>query len=316
MCLPRLHQKARGKPDLKVKIPLSSWNEQQPRTESPVMGASSSDYSEWNIDEKWSSQEWKSGEMLEARTGRPVGGQQFTQDTDKFVIDDDDMDSDTATESNLSLKSRSFLHRVNDRLRKILDHSSTDAMQDIDKRSLLWGMFMSSALEASVFMGNNYSENLHSIKNTGNNLTLKQMFDTSEKLIVGQSDEIYEVNPINWEDSSWKQISLVSDAEVISLSHAMVYVFSDSVLCLGNVNDNPTSNAVREEKLSLFKSSSQHRTLDTIDGEPMEFEWNIFPGFTALQLISKVQEFMTEMGDPSQFKGRIIFMSMFNNIIR
>ena len=84
-------------------------------------------HSEWNIDEKWSSQEWTSGEMLGARTGRPVGGQQFTQDTDKFVIDDDDVDSDTATESNLSLKSPSFLHRVNDRLRKILDHSPKDA---------------------------------------------------------------------------------------------------------------------------------------------------------------------------------------------
>ena len=73
--------------------------------------------------------------------------------TQKFVIDDDDMDFDTATESNLSLKSRSFFHRVNDRLRKILAHSSKDAMQDIDKRSLIWGMFMSSTLEASVFMG-------------------------------------------------------------------------------------------------------------------------------------------------------------------
>ena len=137
------------------KTRLSSWNEQQPRTGSPVMGAGSSDYSEWNIDEKWSSQEWKSGEMLEARTGRPVGGQQFTQDTDKFVTDDGDMDSDTATESNLSLKSRSFLHRVNDRLRKILDHSSKDAMKDIGKRSLILGMFMSSTLEASVLMGKN-----------------------------------------------------------------------------------------------------------------------------------------------------------------
>ena len=58
--------------------------------------------------------------------------------TDKFVIVDDDMDSDTATESNLSLKSRSFLHRVNDRLRKILDLSSKDAMQDSNKRSLIW----------------------------------------------------------------------------------------------------------------------------------------------------------------------------------
>ena len=76
------------------------------------MGASSSNYSERNIDDKWSSQVWKPDEMLGTSTGRPVD--------DKFVIDDD-MDTNTATESNLSLKSRSFLHRVNDRVRKILD---------------------------------------------------------------------------------------------------------------------------------------------------------------------------------------------------
>ena len=56
---------------------------------------------------------------------------------DKLVIDID-MDSDTGTESNLSLKSRSFLHRVNDRLRKMLDRSPEDAMQDIDSRSMIW----------------------------------------------------------------------------------------------------------------------------------------------------------------------------------
>ena len=112
-------------------------------------------------------------------------------------------------------------------------------MQDIDKRSMIWGMFMSSTLEASVIIGKNYSEILHSIKNTGNNLTLKQMFDISEKLIFGQSDEIFGVTPIDWEDSSWKQLSLVNDEEVVSLSPAKFYVFSDSVLCLGKVNQNP-----------------------------------------------------------------------------
>ena len=305
-----------GKTRCESQIPLSSRNEQQPRTGRPAMGASSSDYSEWNIDEKWSSQEWKSGEMLEARTERPVGGQSagsFTQHTDKFVIDDDDMDSDTATGSNLSLKSRSFLHRVNDRVRKMLDQSSKDAKRQ--QQTFLWRMFMSSTLEASVFMGKNYSENLHSIKNTGNDLTLKQMFDISEKLIVGQSDEIFGVSPINWEDSSWRQLSLVNDEEVISLSHAKIYVFSDSVLCLEKMSENPTSNTVWEEKLSWFKDSPQYRTLDTIDGEPMEFEWTIFPGFTTLQLVHEVQKFMNEMSDPAQFEGRIIFMSMFNNII-
>ena len=88
-------------------------------------------------------------------------------------------------------------------------------------------------------MGKNYSEILHSVNNTGNNLTLKQMFDISEKLIVGQSDDIFGVTPINWEDSSWKQLSWVSDEEVISLSHAKVYVFSDSVLCLRKMSENP-----------------------------------------------------------------------------
>ena len=119
-------------------------------------------------------------------------------------------------------------------------------------------------------MGKNHSQNLHSIKNTGNNLALKQMFDISEKLIVGHSDEIFGVTSIDWEDSSWKHLSLVSDEEVISLSHAKVYVFSYSVLCLGKVNQNATSNSAWEEKLSWFKSSPQYRTLDTLT----ESRWN------------------------------------------
>ena len=53
-------------------------------------------------------------------------------------------------------------------------------------------MFMSSTLEASVFMGKNYSDYLHSVK---------QMFDISEKLIVEQSDGIFGVSQISWEDS-------------------------------------------------------------------------------------------------------------------
>ena len=49
----------------------------------------------------------------------------------------------------------------------MLDRSPEDATQDIDKRSVIRGMFMSSTLEASVFMGKNYSDNLHSVKIQG-----------------------------------------------------------------------------------------------------------------------------------------------------
>ena len=65
------------------------------------------------------------------------------------------------------------------------------------------------------------------------------------------------MTPINWEDSSWTQLSLVNDEEVISLSHAKVHVFSDSVLCLGKVNQSPTSNSAWEEQLGWFKDSPQ-----------------------------------------------------------
>ena len=49
------------------------------------------------------------------------------------------------------------------------------------------------------------------------------------------------VSQISWEISPWKQLSMVDDEEVISLWHAKVYVFSDSVLCLGKMNQSPTS---------------------------------------------------------------------------
>ena len=51
-----------------------------------------------------------------------------------------------------------------------------------------------------------------------------------------------------------------------------------------------------------------------MDGEPTEFEWNIFQGFTTLELVREVQNIMSKLGDPSQFKGRIIFMTMFKDI--
>ena len=87
------------------------------------------------------------------------------------------------------------------------------------------------------------------------NLTSKNMFEISEQLILEQSDEIFGVSQISWEISSWKQLSLFNDEEVISLSHAKVCVFSDSSLFLGKMIQNPTPNTVRERQLEWFKES-------------------------------------------------------------
>ena len=56
----------------KSQAPLSSWTEQRPRTGRLVEDTCSSSYSEWNADETWSSQEWKSDELMVDRSGRPI----------------------------------------------------------------------------------------------------------------------------------------------------------------------------------------------------------------------------------------------------
>ena len=82
------------------------------------------------------------------------------------------MDSDTATESDLSLKSRSFLNRVNDRLRKMLNRSPEDSMQDIDKRSMIWGMFMCLRHWKHLCSWERITQTIHiPSNNTGENLT-------------------------------------------------------------------------------------------------------------------------------------------------
>ena len=149
---------------------------------------------------------------------------------------------------------------------------------------------MSSTLQASVFMGKNYSDNFNSIKNT-EDLTMKQMLDIYEKLTTEQSDEIYGVKQLTGKTLHGNtHLWLVGGEKVISLSHTKVYVFSDSVLCLEKMNENPLSNYAWEDRLTWFKISSEYRALDTIDGKPMEFVWNIFPGFTTLQLSQEVKE--------------------------
>ena len=62
-------------------------------------------------------------------------------------------------------------------------------------------------------------------------------------------------------------------------------------------------------------SEKSYRDFDGINGEPTEFDWNIFPGFTTLQLCGNVTDLLSRSGEaPETFTRRILFMSMFNDI--
>ena len=171
---------------------------------------------------------------------------------------------------------------------------------------------MAVTMESAVFMGRNCLNICQSTANT-TDLTLKQMFDISTRLVSEQ--EISGMETISWENHSWKHLSLIGDERVINLQRTKVYVISDSVLCLGKIFENPQSNDAWEERLGRLKSSQNFRNFDRSDGEPMEFQWNIFPRFNTLQLNEEVKRLLLRLGEtPENFTGRILFMSMSNDI--
>ena len=64
-----------------------------------------------------------------------------------------------------------------------------------------------------------------------------------------------------------------------------------------------------------YSDNDYFRELNRIDGHSVEFEWKIFPGFT-LGILDEIQNMMTEIKcEPKQLQGRIILMSMFNDIV-
>ena len=123
------------------------------------------------------------------------------------------------------------------------------------------------------------------------------------------------MDKIHWEKHSWRRLSLIDDETVINFQRSKVYVFSDSVLCLGRVYQYPKSNEAWKDRIGWITTEKSNRDYDGINGEPTEFEWNIFPGFTTLQLCGKVTDLRSKLGEtPETFTGRILFMSMFNDI--
>ena len=255
-------------------------------------------HSKLDYDRAWSSQEWITETTTHDRSGQPDNiNSQEAANSKNFIMGSD------ATE---------FVNRVNDEVRKRQKRMSNVAGEG-EEHSITWGMFMAVTMNAATFMGKNFQDNQNSIMNTSD-LTLKKMFDISTKL-VSEQDEIFNVDTIHWEKHSWKYLSLIGDETIINLRRAKVYVFSDSVLCLGRVHQHPKSNEAWKNRIGRIITDQSYRDCDGISGEPTEFEWNIFPGFDTLQLCGKVTDLLSRLREtPETFTGRILFMSMFNDI--
>ena len=96
------------------------------------------------------------------------------------------------------------MNQVNDQVRKRQKRISNVAGEG-EEHFVIWGMFMAVTMNSATFMVKNFQDNQNSIVNT-TELTLKKMFDISAKL-VGEQDEISNVDTIGWEKHSGKYLS-------------------------------------------------------------------------------------------------------------
>ena len=172
---------------------------------------------------------------------------------------------------------------------------------------------MATTLSAATFMGKNFSTMQNVVKNQ-ESLTLKQMFDVTAQ-IVHNEEEISGLDKILYQKNSWTKLSVINGPVIISLQSTRVYVFSDSVLCLGKVLQHPECNQAWKDRVAGVRAERNYSDYETVSGESTEFEWNIFPGFTTLQLCGKINDILSDFKQtPETFTGRILFLSMFNDI--
>ena len=290
---------------------------------------SSTDYSKLDYDSVWSSQQWKSEVTAHDRSGQPDKTfwsmvQQVRPHHGETLLDGDaqsvryggmlrdrsgqpdNINSQEMADSEIFVMgsdAAEFVNKVKDQVRKRQRRMSNVADSG-EEHSIIWEMFMAVTMNAATFMGKNFQDNQNFIMNT-TDLTLKKMFDIFAKLVVEQ-DEISNVEEIHGERHSWKHLSLIGDETVINLQRAKVFVFSDSVLCLGRVHQHPQSNEAWKDRKGWIITDESYRDYDGINGEPTEFEWHIFPGFTTLQLCGKVTDLLSRLGEtPDTFTGRI-----------
>ena len=230
-------------------------------------------YSKEDYGQSWSSQEWKSGAAAHDRSGKPEKSswdilQKVAPHREEPLLDGsahsvrygemihdgsgkpEKVNSQEGTDSKtfvMESDAAEFVNKEKDQVRSRQKRMSNVA-ESSEEHSIIWRVFMTATMNATTFMGKNFSTIQNFIMNS-EDLTLKQMFDITAKLVSDQ-DEVHGVDNIHWRKNSWTQLSLIGDETVVNLHRTKVYVFSDSVLCLGKILQHPDSNEAWKNRIA------------------------------------------------------------------
>ena len=178
-------------------------------------------YSKEDYGQSWSSQEWKSGAAEHDRSGKPettswdilqkvdphreeplLDGNAHSVRYGETIHDgsgkpenlnhQEEADSETFV---MGSDAAELVDKVKDQVRNRQKRMSNVA-ESGEELSIIWGMFMATTLNGATFMGKNFST-IQSVVKNHEDLTLKQMFDVTAKLVINQ-DEINGLDKIKW----------------------------------------------------------------------------------------------------------------------
>ena len=160
---------------------------------------------------------------------------------------------------------------------------------------------MTSTMRAAIHLEPNYLSKSEIFKNT--------KFDEME-----HSEEILNVTCLKYSSPSWARSVLAND-QAIKWAKAKVCVYADSVLCVEQKKDSPGVIERWKGEMERLRLYSSYQDAVRIDGEAIEFEWKIFPGFSSLSILQEIQQDLGRRNiQPGELKDRIIFMPMFSDI--
>ena len=111
-------------------------------------------------------------------------------------------------------------------------------------------------------------------------------------------------------------LSLINDAVVINLQSTKVYMYSQ-ILCYVSAKFFNILNATKLGRTELREYEPREATeiLRMSKESRRNSSGTLSQGFTTLQLCDKISDLLSSMGQtPESFTGRILFMSMFNDI--
>ena len=181
-------------------------------------------------------------------------------------------------------------------------------MEDLGVNLLIWWIFMTVTQQAAVHLGNDCLENLHSTKNQPQK-AVKQLFMWPE---------------------SWSKIRKKFKVFPWSIGKKFLGKWR---LCWLTVQFGCQQRKPMYSPIQFCARENQWKSRKGMEGEnrlvhvfiPMSRigsnrrgvdGWKIFSGFTTLQILAEIQNMMTEIQcESEQFSGRIIFMSMYNDIV-